>query len=120
MSRNTGSCKNVMQDCRLTDYTPNCQLNEMYKYKYSPGSSSEYRLFLQRNACKMMDEERKRAGQNWENPTGCVCNYTHPPHDAPSTMKYHWRPSPGFLALKNKDFNKPIPSPGRGSWVNYC
>ena len=47
------SCKNVMQDCRaFTDYTPNCQLNEYFKFKYAPGSSSEYRMWLQRNACK--------------------------------------------------------------------
>ena len=115
------SCKNVMQDCRaFTDYTPNCQMNEYFKFKYAPGSSSEYRLFVQRNACSIMDELRSRSENRSENPTGCKCNYTHPPHDKPSATKYHWRPSPGFLNQMNKDFNKPLPSLGTGRWTNYC
>ena len=115
------SCKNVMQDCRaFTSYQPNCQLNEYYKNKYAPGSSSEYRMFLMRNACNIMDQERKRSQDNNQNPTGCKCNYNHPPHDTPSQVKYHWRPSPGFLAQKNKDFNRPISAPGQGRWTNYC
>lgn len=115
------SCLNNMQDCRaFTDYTPNCQMNEYYKNKYAPGSSSEYRQFMMHNACRIMDEERKKSMENAENPTGCKCNYNHPPHDTPSTTKYHWKPSPGFLAQKNKDFNRPLPALGMGKWTNYC
>lgn len=115
------SCKNTMQDCRaFTDYTPNCQLNESFKSKYAPGSSSEYRLFLQHNACNVMDELRQRSKDNNQNPSGCKCNFNHPPHDTPSAVKYSWRPSPGFLAQKNKDFNKPLPAAGKGNWTNFC
>lgn len=115
------SCLNNMQDCRaFTSYEPNCQLNEYYKNKYAPGSSSEYRQYLIHNACNIMDQERKRSQDNNQNPTGCKCNYNHPPHDVGSTKKYHWRPSPGFLAKKNAGFNKPLPAAGMGRWTNYC
>lgn len=117
------SCKNVMQDCRaFTDYTPNCQLNESLKYKYAPGASSEYRHFLQMNACQIMDELRQRSVNNNKNPTGCECkcNFSHPPHDTPHKVKYQWQPSATWLQHKNKDFNQPLPSPGSGRWTNYC
>ena len=111
-----------MQDCgrSITDYTPNCQMNEYYKFKYAPGSSSEYRQYLIHNACSIMDEERQKTMMKNENPTGCKCNYNHPPHDVASAKKYHWRPSPGFLAQKNKDFGRPLPALGQGRWTNYC
>ena len=119
MSRNAGSCKYVMQDCRaFTDYTPNCQLNEYVRAKYSPGASSEYRHFLQHNACTLMKELRERSG--FENPSGCQCNYNHPPHNATSQHRYQWQPSAGYLGNKSKDFNTPIVSPVPGRWTNYC
>lgn len=117
------SCKNVMQDCRaFTDYSPNCQLNEYLKYKYAPGSSSEYRMFLQHNACKIMEELRQRSADNNKNPTGCECkcNYNHPPHDQISAEKYNWQPCATWQQQRNKDFNKPIPAPGKGNWTNFC
>ena len=117
MSRNAGSCKYVMEDCRLTDYTPNCQLNEQLKNRFAPGASSEYRYFLQHNACAMMAELRKRS--EFENPSGCQCNYNHPPHDAASQARYSWQPSTNWLAQKYRNFNKPIRAPG-GRWTNYC
>lgn len=116
------SCKNTNQynGRGFTDYQPNCQLNEYIKNKYAQGSSSEYRLFLQHNACKIMDELRQRSSGQCSNPTGCVCNYNHPPHDAPSTVKYMWQPSAGFLGQKNADFNNCIPAAGMGRWTNFC
>ncbi len=117
------SCKNVMQDCRaFTDYTPNCQMNEYLKYKYAPGSSSEYRHFLINNACKIMEEMRQRSIDNNKNPTGCECkcNFSHPPHSAEYQAKYHWQPNATWIQNKNKDFNKPIPAPSQGRWTNYC
>lgn len=118
--RSVGSCQNVMGCRAFTDYTPNCQLNEYFKSKYAPGSSSEYRQFLMRNSCKIMDELRQRSMMINQNPTGCKCNFNHRPHDPVSQVKYHWQPSPGFLAQKNKDFNRPIPAPSSGKWTNFC
>lgn len=115
------SCKNVMHDGRaFTDYQPNCQLNEAIKSQYVPGSSSEYRMFLQRNACRIMDEMRKSSSGDCVNPTGCVCNYNHPPHDPAHTVKYSWSPSAGFLHRKNSPFNQCVPAPGKGRWTNFC
>ena len=117
-SRNRGSCKNSMQDCRaFTDYTPNCQMNESIKSKYAPGASSEYRHFLQSNGCSIMKEIRDN--NTYSNPTGCQCNFNHRPHSNESQQRYSWQPSAGYLANKNKDFNKPIINPG-GKWTNYC
>ena len=119
--RPVGSCKNVMEDCRaFTDYRPNCQLNEELKNKYAPNASSEYRLFLQHNACAIQEERRKFSQELNKNPTGCVCNFDHRPHDPASQVKYHWQPSSKFLGQKNKDFNRPIPSPAQGNWTNFC
>lgn len=118
--RAVGSCKNVMEDCRQTDYTPNCQLNEYLKNKYAPGSSSEYRQYLIHNGCKIMDELRQRSQNMNQNPTGCKCQYDHKPHDPVSQAKYSWRPSAGFLAQKNKNFNTPLPAPSSGKWTNFC
>ena len=119
------SCKNVMQDCRFTtDYSPNCELNEALKAKYAPGASSEYRYFLQHNACLIMDEQRKRNA--YENPTGCKCNFNHEPHNATTHAKYSWNPSATWQARRTQDFNKPIPGPARnndaccGGWNKYC
>jgi hypothetical protein len=105
----------------FTDYSPNCQMNEWIKNKYAQGSSSEYRLFLQHNACKIMDELRQRSTQSCDlNMQGCVCNFSHPPHDTPHKVKFEWRPSPGFLAEKYKHFNGCLPAPSPGNWVNFC
>lgn len=115
---NAGSCKWVMSDGRAyTDYSPNCQTNEYLKSKYAPGASSEYRMFLQHNACSIMKELRDMNG--FENPSGCQCNYNHVPHDAGSAARYNWQPSASYLHNKNKGFNAPILAPG-GHWQNYC
>lgn len=108
-----------MQDCRFTtDYQPNCQLESYLKGKYVPGgSSSEYRLFLQRSACGLMKELRERSG--FINPTGCQCNYSHDPHNAASQARYQWQPSAEYLANRNACFNQPILNPG-GQWTKYC
>lgn len=117
-TNNAGSCKNAMQDCRaFTDYQPNCQLESYLQSKYAPGSSSEYRQFLQNNACSLMKELRERQG--FVNPTGCQCNYNHAPHDSASKARYEYQPSSDFLANRNKNFNTPIMNPG-GKWTNYC
>lgn len=118
MSRNSGSCKWTMADGRaFTDYSPNCQLEEGLQAKYAPGASSEYRHFLQHNACGIMKELRDKSA--FEHPGGCRCNYNHPPHDAPSAQRYSWQPSAGYFNNKNKDFNRPILAPN-GRYTNYC
>jgi hypothetical protein len=69
-----------MEDCRaFTDYNPNCALNEHIKTKHGIVNSTEYRLFLQRNACQIMGDLKQNS--QFDNPTGCKCNYNHPPHD---------------------------------------
>ena len=119
------SCKNVMQDCRFTtDYSPNCELNETIKSKYAPGASSEYRHFLQHNACLIMEEQRKRTA--YENPTGCKCTYDHPPHSPDLVAKYSWNPSATWQARRKQDFHKPIPGPAKNNssccpgWTKFC
>ncbi len=123
-NRLTGSCKNVMSSGRMTDYRANCTLNEELKAMSGAISSSEYRNYLQKNACKVMDVMRKRTDELSANPTGCKCEcikgFNHSPHDRASQVKYSWTPSPGFLAEKNKDFNRFLPAPGAGNWTNYC
>jgi len=117
-TNNAGSCKYVLQDGRsFTDYSPNCQMNEYYKGKYAPLSSSEYRMFLQRNGCAVMKEQRERNG--FVNPSGCNCNYNHPPHSQAETIRYSWQPSANYLANKYAAFNQPIMAPG-GKWTNFC
>ena len=75
---NSGSAVYVLNDGRaFTDYRPNCELNEYLKAKYAPGASSEYRMFLQHNACALMKEQREMNG--FVNPSGSYCNYSHPP-----------------------------------------
>ena len=113
------SCLNNMQDCRaFTDYTPNCQLNESIYNKYGSMSSSDYRLFLQRNACHVMGELRGRSAM--ENPSGCKCNYQHPPHDYESEKVYNYRISPQDYNYRFKNFQRPLPAQGKGTWTNYC
>lgn len=119
MSKNSaGSCKYVMQDCRaFTDYSPNCQMEEYLRSKYAPGSSSEYRLFLQRNAINVMKELREMNG--FQSPTDCNCNYDHAPHDRNSMARYQYQPSVGYLANKQAKFMEPIMAPN-GKWQKYC
>ncbi len=113
---NAGSNIYVMQDARaFTDYTPNCQMNEYFKGKYAPGASSEYRMFLQHNACSIMKETREMNG--FINPSGSSCHMGHPPHE--QAARYSWQPSAAYLAKKNKGFNAPILAPG-GNFTNYC
>lgn len=74
------SCKNAMQDGRaFTDYNPNCSINELVQSKYNKHNSTQYRLFLQRNADKVMNTIRQK--NEFKNVTGCDCNYEHPPHN---------------------------------------
>lgn len=113
------SCLNNMQDQRsFTDYTPNCQLNQIIFNKYNQPNSSEYRLFLQRNACKIMNELRQRTTP--KNPTGCECNYVHPPHDYETEQAFNYVITPEDYARKYADFGKQLPALGRGDWHNYC
>ncbi len=117
-TNNAGSCKNVMHDGRsFTDYSPNCEMNAYLKSKYSPGSSSEFRMFLQHNGCAIMKELRERNG--FVSPTNCECNYNHPPHDQGSAIRYSWQPSSTYLANRYAQFNQPIIQSG-GHWTNYC
>lgn len=119
MSNQTGSCKNVMQDCRaFTDYNPNCALNEYIKTKYGIQNSTEYRLFLQRNACQVMGDLRKQSEN--DNPTGCKCNYLHPPHDFEHDRLYSKQVTPTEAYYRSKDFNKPLRANGPGTWTNFC
>lgn len=107
-----------MQDARaFTSYEPNCQLNERVKARYAPGASSEYRYWLQQNACGMMKQLREEHG--FVNPTGCQCNYNHPPHSAEYQKRYHWQPTATWLGNRNRRFNEPIHAPG-GRWTNFC
>lgn len=118
-SRQAGSCKNAMQDCRaFTDYNPNCALNEHLKTKFGIQNSTEYRLYLQRHACQIMGEMRKQSEA--ENPTGCNCNYMHPPHDYEHDRLYSKTVSPAAAYEKNKGINRPLKSYGCGTWTNYC
>ena len=113
------SCLNNMQDCRaFTDYTPNCQLNETLYNKYGNKSSSEYRYFLQRNACYIMNELRDKS--KMENPTGCVCNFQHPPHDYESNKVYNSGLGCDGHYQRFKNFNRPLPAHGTHTWTNYC
>lgn len=117
--RPVGSCKNVMQDCRaFTDYNPNCALNEYIKQKHNIVNSTEYRLYLQRNACKIMGELKKNS--EFENPTGCKCNYLHPPHDYEHDRLYSKIMTPAETYSRNSQFNRPICNMGKGEWTNYC
>ena len=117
--RTTGSCKNAMQDCRaFTDYNPNCALNEHIRQKAGVNNSTEYRLYLQRNACKIMADERKRS--DFENPTGCKCNYLHPPHDYEHDRMFSRVMTPAESYARTKDFNKPLCAYGSGKWTNFC
>lgn len=117
-TNNAGSCKYVMHDGRaFTDYSPNCQMNEYVKGKYAPGSSSEYRMFLQRNGTAVMREMRERNG--FVSPTNCQCSFGHSPHSEAEQIRYSWQPSAQYLATKYADFNQPIMAPG-GHFRNFC
>jgi hypothetical protein len=123
MSRQTGSCKNAMQDCRaFTDYSPNCALNEYIKTQNGANNSTEYRLFLQRNACSIMGQLKNRSES--ENPTGCKCdsqNSQHPPHDYAHDRLFSKQISPSEAYQRNMDINRPLnASGGCGSWTQYC
>lgn len=122
MSRTGGSCKNSMADGRAyTDYNPNCALNEHIKQKYGITSSTEFRLFLQRNACKIMGDQKK-ASEWTENAAGCSCscNYAHAPHDPMHDRLYSRQVTPSEAYERNSKFNKPIGAMGTGTWTNYC
>ncbi len=117
-NRLTGSCKSVMYSRDYTDFRANCEMNEELKAMFGSLSSSEYRMALQRHGCNALQYTRQRMMDNSQNPTGCKCNYNHAPHDRVSQMKYSWTPSVGFLAEKNKDFNRPISAPSSGAWTS--
>jgi len=107
-----------MADCRaFTNYQPICEVNNALQSKYAPQSSSEYRRYLQLNACKIMAELREDSG--FVNPTGCQCAPNHPPHDAESQARYQWQPSAQYMANRQKCFNAAILNKG-GKWANYC
>ena len=118
-SRQTGSCKNAMEDCRaFTDYNPNCALNEFVRSKYGVQNSTEYRLFLQRNACRIMGDLKNNSES--DNPTGCKCTYLHKPHDYAHDRLFSRQVTPTEAYIKNKGLNKPIDAYGCGTWTNYC
>lgn len=117
--RPVGSCKNVMEDCRaFTDYNPNCALNEYIKNKHNIVNSTEYRLFLQRNACQIMGELKKNS--EFQSPSDCKCNYMHPPHDYEHDRLYSRSMTPSESYVHNMGINKPICQYGKGTWTNYC
>ena len=52
--------KFAMSDARtFTDYNPNCELNRIIQKKYNVTDANEYRVFLQKNALKIMEESSK-------------------------------------------------------------
>lgn len=56
--------KYTMSDKRVfTDYHPSCELNKLLQEKYNVKNSHEYRLFLQKNAEKIMKEFSKNTNQ---------------------------------------------------------
>ena len=117
--RPVGSCKNVMHDGRaFTDYNPNCALNEYLKTGHNIVNSTEYRLFLQRNACKIMGELKQSS--EFLNPSSCKCNYNHPPHDYEHDRLYSKIITPAQTWARNSEFNRPICQYGKGKWTNYC
>ena len=119
MSRTGGSCKNAMQDARaFTDYNPNCALNEYIRQKHGIVNSTEYRLFLQRNACKVMGELKQNS--EFDNPTGCACNYNHKPHNYESDRLYSAQVTPAAAYTRSLGFSKPIGAMGNGPWSNFC
>ena len=118
-SRQTGSCKNAMQDGRsFTDYNSACSMNDYLRTKYGVQNSTDYRLYLQRNACQVMGD-LKKSSEN-ENPTCCKCNYMHPPHDYEHDRLYSKLVTPTESWLHSKDMTKPLPAYGTGKWTNYC
>ena len=119
--RPVGSCKYVMEDCRaFTDYNPNCALNEYLKSTHNIVNSTEYRLFLQRNACQIMGELKSQS--DFVNPSGCQCNYNHPPHNYEWDRLFSRQVTPAELYEKNKDLNRPLCAKGKpnAGWTNYC
>ena len=57
-------CPPRMSDGRhFTDYRPNCEINSMIKMDNKITNSFEYRNFLQQNANKLLDINRKHACQ---------------------------------------------------------
>lgn len=52
-----------------TDYRPSCYREEELKCKYNIKSNYEYKLFLQRNAQKILEEERNQLKQ-----TSLICD----------------------------------------------
>lgn len=70
-------CPAKMSDGRFTtDYRPHVQMEEYIKYINNINRDDRLRLFLQGNACKIMDAEWKHLRNNnscWVNQ--CVHNY---------------------------------------------
>ena len=52
-----------------TNYTPNCIMNEQIKAENGITDNYNYRLFLQRNALKLMNKDRQDLANNTAN--GC-------------------------------------------------
>ena len=62
--------KYTMSDKRVfTDYHSSCELNKLIQQKYELQNSHEYRLFLQKNAEKIM----KEFSPEWFSVCVCVC-----------------------------------------------
>ena len=43
----------------FTDYMPNCEMNQDIKNMYGIKTDYQYRMFLQRNATKLMQNDRE-------------------------------------------------------------
>tara|TARA_Y100000816_G_C25926587_1_gene483159 strand:+ start:586 stop:825 length:240 start_codon:yes stop_codon:yes gene_type:complete len=54
-----------MSDGRVfTTFIPNCKYNDMIKEKYKKMNNNEYRIFLQENAEKVMNDMKTMSMQN--------------------------------------------------------
>lgn len=77
----------------FTDYSSNCSLNEFLQSnsQYDLDNNTQYRLFLQRHGKEIMDMQRNRSFK--QNVTGCVCKYSHPPHNVTLNPKNGYTPN---------------------------
>lgn len=55
----------------LTDYRPNCETNRMFMQQLNLRNGNDYRLYLQRNAEKIIQNQRRVAQER--NKVACNC-----------------------------------------------
>jgi hypothetical protein len=69
-------CPSMMSDGRFgTNYEPNIYTNELIKMDNKLVRNDDYRLFLQKNATKLMDEEWQKMSQTKCRVKECVHNH---------------------------------------------